>query len=218
MNNDLKTIEINQAIQLDLNTLNISFLQEEVATHLHQIWRDTRLIGHDDNGVPIYEDRWKQLNPNENEEEKKFVEMFLSHPLKPNNKVKVENGVLSINISQMGYKELSPHWQQENKDAAIVAVDFALDNYIYLKTDKYKEVGIEMLGSAIHALWLSRDANSYARTTELGKRFGLLPREEQLKDNRHIIISEKVISNLVKLYNLNNIINISKKINQTTKR
>lgn len=218
-------IEMNAEAQQHLDTLDASQLYFLTASELHQIWRNTRLIKDengnnilDENGNEQYEDRWKELDPNKNPQDAKYVEMFLSKKLKPNNKIKVEYGKVSINISQMSFKELAPSWQQENMDAAIVAVNFALDNYIYLKDEKYSKIATEMLGSAIHALWLSRPNNAYARESELGKRYGLLPRDEQLKDNRHIIIATKLVDYMVKEKNISSIIENVQKINKDSNK
>lgn len=223
MYSDEQKIEINADSQKQLEALNIEELYVETASQLHQIWRNTRLIKDekgepilDKDGNPQYEDRWKELDPVKHPEDAAYVEMFLSRRLKPNNKVKVVDGKVSINIAQMGYRELAPSWQQENRDAAIVAVNFALDNYVYLNDEKFRKVAIEMLGSAIHALWLSRPANAYARETDLGKRYGLLPRDEQLKDNRHIVIATNLVNYMVKEKNLTAVISAIDKINKPT--
>lgn len=218
-------IKINSQVQEHLDTLDDEQLYFLTASELHQIWRETRLIK-DENGNNIldkngniqYEDRWKELDPTKNPEDANYVKMFLSKKLKPNNKVKVENDKVSINISQMSFKELAPSWQKENIEAAIVAVNFALDNYIYLKDEKFNKMAVQMLGSAIHALWLSRPSNAYARKTELGKRYGLLPQDEQIKDNRHIIIATKLIDYMVKEKNMSHILDTINKINTSNKR
>lgn len=218
-------IEINSKAQEHLDTLNVKQLCFLTASELHQIWRETRLLK-DDNGNNLldkdgnvqYEDRWKELDPVKNPEDEKYVWMFLSKKLKPNNKIKVENGKVSINISQMTFKELSPSWQQENMDAAIVAVNFALDNYIYLKDDRFNKMAVQMLGSAIHALWLSRPNNAYARQTELGKRYGLLSKDKQLKDDRHIILATKLVDYMVKEKNISYVLDSVNKINTSSKR
>lgn len=199
--------ELNEKIQKSLNKLPVDQLVTLTASELHEIWKETTYIKDetgeillDDKREPQQVEKWKKLDQNESIEERRYVEKVLSDPrfLQLSFIRKNEDNTISINIAKMKYSQLSPHWQKENKEAAEVAVELTLDNYVYLANPAQRDVLVHVIGSAIHLLWKSRPANAYAKETELGERYGKISKEEQRKDIRHIYIAEKSIDFVAK--------------------
>lgn len=194
---------LNERVQKSLNKLPVDELIVLTASELHEIWKKTTYIKDDngnilldENGNPRQVEKWKKLDPTESPEEKRYVERILKDPrffslpyIKKN-----EDGSISIDIGKMKFSQLSPHWQKENREAAEVAVELTLDNYVYLADPSKRDVLVHVIGSAIHLLWKSRPANAYAKGTELGNRYSNISRDEQMKDVRHIFIAEKSIN------------------------
>lgn len=199
--------ELNEKIQKSLDKLPVEELVTLTASELHEIWKKTTYIKDenseivlDEKGEPQQIEKWKKLDPNESPEEKLYVDKLLSEPrfLQLPFIRKNEDNTISINIAKMKYSQLSPHWQKENKEAAEVAVELTLDNYVYLSNPSQRDVLVHVIGSAIHLLWKSRPANAYAKETELGQRYSKISMEEKMKDVRHIFIAEKSIAYIAK--------------------
>ena len=195
--------KLNERFQKTLNKLPVEELVTLTASELHEIWKKTTYIKDDkgnvvldEKGNPKQVEKWKKLDPTESPEEKRYVDMILRDPrfLTLPYVRKNEDNSISIDIAKMKYSQLSPHWQKENKEAAEVAVELTLDNYVYLADPAQREVLVNVIGSAIHLLWKNRPANAYAKGTELGNRFSNISKEEQMKDVRHIFIAEKSIA------------------------
>lgn len=194
---------LNNRIQQALNKLPVEELVFLTASELHEIWKKTTYIKDkkgnillDDKGEPQQVEKWKKLDPNESPEERRYIERILSDPrflTLPYIRKEPDN-TISINIAKMKFNQLSPHWQKENREAAEVAVELTLDNYVYLADPSKRDVLVHVIGSAIHLLWKSRPANAYAKGTELGQRYSNIPHDEQMKDVRHIFIAEKSIA------------------------
>lgn len=197
-NEDL--FRLNETIQKALNKLPVEELVELTASELHEIWKQTTYIKDENGNITAQVEKWKKLDPNETPEEKAYVDKILSDPrfFKFPYVRKNEDGTISIDIGKMKYSQLSPHWKKENKEAAEVAVELVLDNFVYLSDEKQREVLIHVVGSAIHLLWKNRPANAYAKKTELGQRYSNISHEEKMKDVRHIFIAEKSIDIIAK--------------------
>ena len=192
--------KLNELVQHSLNNLPVDELIAMTASELHEIWKQTTYL-RDDNGKIVGQvEKWKKLDPSESPEEKKYVDKILSDDrfFKFPYVRKSDDGSISIDIGKMEYKQLSPHWQKENREAAEVAVELVLDNYVYLCNQSQREILIHVIGSAIHLLWKNRPANAYAKETELGNRYSNIPYEEKMKDVRHIYIAEKSIDIIAK--------------------
>lgn len=194
---------LNNRIQQALNKLPVEELVFLTASELHEIWKKTTYIKDekgnvllDTKGEPQQVEKWKKLDPNESPEERRYIERILSDPrffTLPYIRKEPDN-TISINIAKMKFNQLSPHWQKENREAAEVAVELTLDNYVYLADPSKRDILVHVIGSAIHLLWKSRPANAYAKRTELGQRYSNIPQDEQMKDVRHIFIAEKSIA------------------------
>lgn len=211
--------QINNQVQEVLNKLPFEAIVTMTASELHEIWKKTTYIKNEKNEVIGQVEKWKKLDPNDSPEEKAYIEkilkndMFLKFPFVRKN----DDGTISIDIAKMSYKQLSPHWQKENKEAAEVAVELTLDNLVYLADETKRDVLVHVIGSAIHLLWKNRPANAYAKNTELGQRYSNLSYEEKMKDVRHIFIAKGAIDSFVKTMGLEETIN-NIYINNTTKR
>ena len=192
--------KLNETVQQSLNKLPVEELVALTASELHEIWKQTTYIKDENGKITGQVEKWKKLDPTESPEEKAYVdkilsdERFFDFPYVRKN----DDGSISIDIGKMKYKQLSPHWQKENKEAAEVAVELALDNFVYLTDPTKRDVLVHVIGSAIHLLWKSRPANAYAKETELGQRYSNISYEEKMKDVRHIFIAEKSIDAIAK--------------------
>lgn len=192
--------QLNETVQQALNKLPVDQLVAITASELHEIWKQTTYIKDEQGKIVGQVEKWKKLDPTESPEERKYVEKilsdkrFLKFPYVRQN----DDGSISIDIGKMEYKQLSPHWQKENREAAEVAVELVLDNFVYLCNESQREVLVHVIASAIHLLWKNRPANEYAKNTELGQRYSNIPYEEKLKDVRHIYIAEKSIEVIAK--------------------
>lgn len=214
-----KLFQINNQVQEVLNKLPFEALVTMTASELHEIWKQTTYIKDKDGNITGQVEKWKKLDPNDSPEEKAYIEkilkndMFLKFPFVRKN----DDGTISIDIAKMSYKQLSPHWQKENKEAAEVAVELTLDNLVYLADETKRDVLVHVIGSAIHLLWKNRPANAYAKNTELGQRYSNISYEEKMKDVRHIYTAEKAIDAFIKNMGLEETINNIYK-NNSTKR
>lgn len=191
---------LNEKIQKTLNKLPVEKLVELTASELHEIWKQTTYKKDDKGNIISQVEKWKKLDPTENDEEKKYVEAILNDErffTLPYIRKNDDNSI-SIDIGKMKYNQLSPHWKKENKEAAEVAVELTLDNFVYLADPTKRDVLVHVIGSAIHLLWKNRPANSYAKNTELGKRYSNIDFEERMKDVRHIFIAENSINYISK--------------------
>ena len=218
--NSEEIFDLNIKIQKMLNKLSFEELVDLTASELHEIWKKTTFYVDKETGETKQVEKWKKLNPNENEEENKYVQKILSDErffTLPYVR-KEEDGNISIDIGKMKYSQLSPHWQKENKEAAEVAVELTLDNYVYLSNPTQREVLVKVIGSAIHLLWKNRPANAWAKNTELAARYSNLPIEEQKKDDRHIFIAEKAIEYLSKKMGIDKDLEDVKKLKNSSKR
>lgn len=227
MMSNVNIIDLNEKIQESLNKLPVNELVSMTASELHEIWKKTTYVK-DENGNVILEkdgqpkkiEKWKKLDPTESPEEKNYVDRilndsrFLSFPFIRKN----EDNTISINIAKMKYNQLSPHWQKENREAAEVAVELTLDNYVYLADTNQRSVLIHVIGSAIHLLWKNRPANAYAKETELGNRYANIPKEEQMKDVRHIFIAEKSIAYIAKKLGIDDELQKVEQLRHSSKR
>jgi len=133
-------------------------LAEDVAFVLHEQWRQTRKK---EDGS--YEPRWKKIK------DSNFIAKLDEKEL-PSYLRKSEDGY-EIDIANACYTQLSPDWQQENKDAAEVVAKIV---------ESGKELSRNEIGDIIHNAWLER--NSWAKDGELGVPFVQLSKEEQDKD------------------------------------
>jgi len=200
--------ELNEKIQNVLDKLPVEELVALTASELHEIWKKTTYIKDengnvilDEKGNPKQVEKWKKLNPDESPEEKHYVEAILRDERAftlPFIRKEDDGKTISINIAKMEYKQLSPHWQKENREAAEVAVELTLDNFTYLANPNQRDVLVHVIGSAIHLLWKNRPANAYAKETELGQRYSKISMDEKMKDVRHIFIAEKSIAYIAK--------------------
>lgn len=202
---------LNARVQKALNELPVDTLVEMTASELHEIWKvstyikdDKGNVVMDENGKPKQIEKWKKLDPTESPEEEKYVAAILRDPrfLTLPYIRKEPDGAISINIAKMNFNQLSPHWQKENHDAAEVAVEMTLDNYVYLADPVHREVLIHAIGSAIHVLWKNRPANAWAKGTEMAERYTNLTPHLQAEDYRHIFMAEKSIEFLAKKLNI----------------
>ena len=145
--------KLNERIQKTLNKLPVEELVTLTASELHEIWKKTTYIKDDkgnvvldEKGNPKQVEKWKKLDPTESPEEKRYVDMILRDPrfLTLPYVRKNEDNSISIDIAKMKYSQLSPHWQKENKEAAEVAVELTLDNFVYLsdpdKRDEFRKI------------------------------------------------------------------------------
>lgn len=140
---------------------------QELGSRLHDTWRASRALG---DGA--YEPREKSTSD----------QLWTK-----------EHGVDVVDIANTDFVDLPQDWKRENKDAATVVVDLF---YRYgvpevLATDrgeeKFKEK-VRMLASQVHAAWLERDNNSWAKGGELDVPFDELPVGEQQKDIDQIML------------------------------
>lgn len=192
--------DLNSKVQKLLNQLSFEELVNLTASELHEIWKKTTFYVDKETGETKQVEKWKKLNPNESEEEREYVQKILSDErffTLPYVR-KEEDGNISIDIGKMKYSQLSPHWQKENKEAAEVAVELTLDNYVYLANPTQRDVLVKVIGSAIHLLWKNRPANAWAKETELAARYSNLSAFEQGKDDRQAILAEEAIKYLAK--------------------
>ncbi len=192
--------DLNSKVQKLLNQLSFEELVNLTASELHEIWKKTTFYVDKETGETKQVEKWKKLNPNESEEEREYVQKILSDErffTLPYVR-KEEDGNISIDIGKMKYSQLSPHWQKENKEAAEVAVELTLDNYVYLANPTQRDVLVKVIGSAIHLLWKNRPANAWAKETELAARYSNLSAFEQGKDDRQAILAKEAIEYLAK--------------------
>ena len=87
---------------------NLAFM---IASELHEGWRKTRLR---EDGT--YEPRWKEVM------DKEYVEHRVDLEHLPEN-MRINEGVVEIDIANSHFIELSPDKQKENYEAALVCVD-----------------------------------------------------------------------------------------------
>lgn len=224
---NIDIFELDELIHESLNKLPFDELVNLTASELHEIWKKTTYIRDDEGkilldekGEPQQIEKWKKLDPNENAEEREYVEKILSDSrfLELPFIRKNEDNTISINIAKMKYSQLSPHWQKENKEAAEVAVELTLDNFVYLADPNQRDVLVHVIGSAIHLLWKNRPANAYAKETELGQRYSNISLEEQMKDVRHIFIAEKSIAYIAKKLGIDKELQAVENLKNTPKR
>ena len=133
-------------------------LAEQIASKLHEDWRKTRLTE-----TGVYEPRWKKVK------DESFILKLDLENLPAN--VRINEGVVEIDIANSTYQQLSADWQAENKAAAEVVAEV-------LESDK--DYSIDEVGEIIHTEWLKR--NDWAKGGELDVPFVDLPKNEQNKD------------------------------------
>lgn len=152
---------------------NLAFM---IASKLHDDWRKSRLI---EEGV--YEPRWKTIKD----------ELSISRLDKENlpENIRLNEDVFEIDIANSAFVELTPDWQKENYDAALVCVDIMFNSNEYHSKEE--------IGEKIHQEWLKR--NEWGREDEiLSKPFEELPVEEQDKDLNQFKIAREVYKEVEK--------------------
>lgn len=153
---------------------NLAFM---IASELHEDWRKTRLR---EDGT--YEPRWKEVM------DKKYVELRVDLEHLPDN-MRINEGVVEIDIANSHFIELSPDKQKENYEAALVCVDILFNKEAFSS--------IEQVGDKIHEEWLKR--NEWGRNDPvLSKPFSELPKEEQDKDIDQFKIATTILEQVEK--------------------
>lgn len=135
-------------------------LYEYIAFELHEIWRSTRK-----NDYGTYKPYWQKVT------DKAFIKKAMAGDIS-GYYVRLNGADIEIDIANASYNQLSLDHQEENKQAAIVALDIC-------KRQKFKILKPDEIGSIIHSAWLQR--NPQAKTSSLRAPYKDLPKEEQDK-------------------------------------
>lgn len=129
-------------------------LINDVASRLHEKWRESRKLKEGDG----YEPRWK--DPKDDD----FIKRWQGK-LKPGESIgnvrMIEDGKIEIDIANSDYSELTKAWQKENESSAAVSV-FEIMTLLNTNNERGEETRIlpqslDVSSDALHREWLRRN-------------------------------------------------------------
>ena len=161
----------------DLIKLGLSY---DLASDLHEEWRNTRLK---DDGT--YEERWKEST----DEEWNNI-----------------HGTNKVDIANTSFKDLPANYKQENLEAAKVVIELTYDKIV--NSEELSIESFEEMASIVHDKWLERNSWAYESSPELAVPYQELSEEEKDKDRIQLRQAiEKVSKYLSGIINIDDIIN-----------
>ena len=151
-------------------------LANRTAAALHEDWRQDFAKNNGDD-TP----RWKKVKDQD------FINNLDLDNLPST--IRVNEGVIEIDIAHTPFEFLSADWQFENAEAAKIAAGLAIRS-------QTEELSREEIGDIIHTAWLDR--NDWAKTDEiLGLPYDQLPEVEKIKDDKQFIICSEVAQDML---------------------
>lgn len=104
-----------------------------------------------------------------------------------------ENGTDQVDIASKQFSDLPRDWRKENRDAAVAATKIVARRAAAgLGTSSRKD--IDEMSSEVHAKWLSRANNAYAKSGDLDVPFDKLTKVEKDKDRAQVECALKELS------------------------
>lgn len=183
------------------------YVSNILMSKLHQKWAEGKRKQIDKTTGKPFEQVWKKTGCPEYDQE--ILEKYNKGEAIPDT-VKVENGVVKIDILNLPFKDLTTPWKSENQAAAIAAEEtLGVDN-MFLKrccdaVDNLSPSDLEILASHIHDRWMqrrmeekSKDPNAWIDES-LMVPYSELSREEQLKDMEHVLMGIDIAETVRKI-------------------
>ena len=183
------------------------YVSDILMSQLHQKWAEGKRKQIDKSTGKPFEQVWKKTGSPEYDQ---IILKKYNRGEKLPETVKVEDGVVKIDILNLPFKDLTTPWKSENEAAAVAAeetlgVDDMFQKRCCEAVENLSPLDLEKLASKIHDRWMqrrmeekSKDPNAWIDES-LMVPYSELSREEQLKDMEHVLMGIDIAETVRKI-------------------